>query len=100
MADCFRMGQDLALRLKTKVEELVARYETLARENADMKDRLARYEKDVTKKDLKIKELEKQIENLRLKEAFLGTSGDRAQARRKVARLIKEIDACVSLLDE
>lgn len=94
------MGQDLALRLKTKVEELVARYETLARENADMKDRLARYEKDVTKKDLKIKELEKQIENLRLKEAFLGTSGDRAQARRKVARLIKEIDACVSLLDE
>jgi hypothetical protein len=35
-----------------------------------------------------------------LKEAFLGTSGDRMQARRKVARLIKEIDACVSLLDE
>lgn len=94
------MGQDLALRLKTKVEELVARYETLARENADLKDRLARCETDITKKDLKIKELEKQIENLRLKEAFLGTSGDRAQARRKVAKLIKEIDACVSLLDE
>lgn len=94
------MGQDLALRLKTKVEELVARYETLARENADLKGRLARCETDITKKDLKIKELEKQIENLRLKEAFLGTSGDRAQARRKVAKLIKEIDACVSLLDE
>lgn len=94
------MGQDLALRLKTKVEELVARYETLARENADLKDSLARCETDITKKDLKIKELEKQIENLRLKEAFLGTSGDRAQARRKVAKLIKEIDACVSLLDE
>ena len=94
------MGQDLALRLKTKVEELVARYETLARENADLKSRLARCETDITKKDLKIKELEKQIENLRLKEAFLGTSGDRMQARRKVARLIKEIDACVSLLGE
>lgn len=94
------MGQDLALRLKTKVEELVARYETLARDNADLKARLARCETDITKKDLKIKELEKQIENLRLKEAFLGTSGDRAQARRKVAKLIKEIDACVSLLDE
>ena len=35
-----------------------------------------------------------------LKEAFLGTSGDRAQARRKVAELIREIDACVSLLNE
>jgi chromosome segregation ATPase len=94
------MGQDLATRLKTKVEELVARYETLARENADMKARLDRCEKAISKKDLKIKELEKKIENLRLKEAFLGTTGDRTQAKRKVAKLIKEIDACVSLLDE
>lgn len=94
------MAQDLAIRLKTKVEELVGRYETLARENVELKARLDRCEKDISKKDLKIKELEKQIENLRLKEAFLGTTGDRTQARRKVARLIKEIDACVSLLDE
>lgn len=94
------MAQDLAIRLKTKVEELVGRYETLARENVELKARLDRCEKDISKKDLKIKELEKQIENLRLKEAFLGTTSDRTQARRKVARLIKEIDACVSLLDE
>lgn len=94
------MGQDLATRLKTKVEELVARYETLDRENLELKARLDRCEADISKKDQKIKELEKQTENLRLKEAFLGTSGDRAQARRKVARLIKEIDACVSLLDD
>ena len=94
------MGQDLATRLKTKVEELVARYETLDRENLELKARLDRCEADISKKDQKIKELEKETENLRLKEAFLGTSGDRAQARRKVARLIKEIDACVSLLDD
>ncbi|MBR1538763.1 MAG: hypothetical protein IJ636_04575 [Bacteroidales bacterium] len=94
------MGQDLATRLKTKVEELVARYETLDRENIELKARLEHCEADISKKDQKIKELEKQIENLRLKDAFLGTSGDRAQARRKVARLIREIDACVSLLDD
>lgn len=94
------MGQDLATRLKSKVETLIAKSETLDRENAALKARLARYEKETEKKDNRIKDLEKQIENLRLKEAFLGTSGDRAQARRKVARLIKEIDACVSLLGE
>jgi phage shock protein A len=94
------MGQDLAIRLKTKVEELIARCETLDQENAVLKASLARFEADKEKKENRIKELEKQIDNLRLKEAFLGTSGDRAQARRKVARLIKEIDACVSLLGE
>ena len=94
------MEQDLAVRLKSKVEELVARYERLVKENADMQARLVRYESELNKKDNKLKELEKQISDLRLKEAFLGTSGDRAQARRKVAQLIKEIDACVSLLNE
>jgi len=94
------MGQDLAQRLNSKVEELVARYETLARENADLKASLSRIEKDINKKDHRIEELEKQLENLRLKEAFLGTSADRTQARKKVARLIREIDACVSLLNE
>ncbi|MBQ9398430.1 MAG: hypothetical protein IJU08_08040 [Bacteroidales bacterium] len=94
------MGQDLAIRLKSKVEELIARCETLDRENAGLKASLARFEADKEKKENRIKELEKQIDNLRLKEAFLGTSGDRTQARRKVARLIKEIDACVSLLGD
>ena len=94
------MGQDLAIRLKSKVVELIARCETLDRENAGLKASLARFEADKEKKENRIKELEKQIDNLRLKEAFLGTSGDRTQARRKVARLIKEIDACVSLLGD
>lgn len=94
------MEQDLATRLKTKIEELVSRYETLARENADLKTRLSRCEKELEKKDTKLKDVEKQIDTLRLKEAFLGTTGDRTQARKKVARLIKEIDACVSLLNE
>lgn len=94
------MRQDLATRLKTKVETLIARSEALDRDNAELKARLARCETENEKKDKRIKDLEKQIENLRLKEAFLGTSGDRMQARRKVARLIKEIDACVSLLGE
>ena len=94
------MEKDLAIRLKTKVEELIARYETLDRENAALRASLEKLETDNQKKDLKIKELEKQIDNLRLKETFLGTSADRTQAKKKVARMIKEIDACVSLLND
>ena len=94
------MEQDLATRLKSKIEELVSRYETLDRENTDLKTRLSRCERELDKKDTKLKELERQLDTIRLKEAFLGTSEDRTQARRKVARLIKEIDACVALLNE
>ena len=94
------MEQDVATRLKAKIEVLLSRYETLDRENAEIKARLARCEKELERKDTKLKELEKQTDILRLKEAFLGTSDDRTQARRKIARLIREIDACVNLLNE
>ena len=73
------MEQDLANRLKTKVEELISRYESLASENAELRASLARYESDNHKKEQRVKELEKQIDNLRLKDAFLGTSVDRTQ---------------------
>ena len=94
------MEQDLATRLKSRIEELVSRYETLDRENAGLKARLARCEKELDKNNTRIKDLEKQTDILRLKEAFLGSSEDKTQARRKVARLIKEIDACIGLLNE
>jgi predicted nuclease with TOPRIM domain len=94
------MEQDLAIRLKSKVEELISRYESLATENAGLRDSLAKSESDNQKKEQRIKELEKKIDNLRLKDAFLGTAVDRTQAKKKVARLMKEIDACVSLLNE
>ena len=66
------MENDLAIRLKSKVEELISRYETLDRENAVIKAKLDRVEAELTKKDNKITELEKQIKDLRLKEVFLG----------------------------
>jgi len=96
----FVMEQDLAVRLKSKVEELISRYESLATENAGLRASLAKSESDNQKKEQRIKELEKKIDSLRLKDAFLGTAVDRTQAKKKVARLMKEIDACVSLLNE
>ncbi|MCR5709570.1 MAG: hypothetical protein K6G79_03705 [Bacteroidales bacterium] len=94
------MEQDLAFRLKTKVEELIARCERLSGENDGLRTALARCEEDNRKKNEKIKEQEKQLDSLRLKEAFLGSSADRLQARRKIAGLMKEIDECVNLLNE
>ena len=48
------MEQDLATRLKSRIEELVSRYETLDRENADLKARLSRCERELDKKDTKL----------------------------------------------
>ena len=94
------MQQDLASRLKAKIEELIARCEKLEGENSALSAELRRCSEELDKKNEKLKEQERQLDHLRLKEAFLGTSADRSQARRKIAGLIREIDECVNLLDE
>ena len=46
----------------------------------------------------RIEDLEQQVDNLHLSEAF-GVAGDGSAAKEKIERLIKEIDKCISLLE-
>ena len=45
-----------------------------------------------------IGDLEQQVNNLQLSQAF-GAAGDPGAAKEKIERLIKEIDKCISLLE-
>lgn len=94
------MGEDLVIRLKSKIEELIARYESLKVENEELKARLAQSDAQLVTKTQKLNQLERQIGNLQLTEALKGSSGDSARAKRKVAALIKEIDKCIGLLND
>ena len=51
-------------------------------------------------KDNTIKELKGRLDNLQLTLALGSSSPDRAEAKRKVAVLIKEIDKCMALLND
>ena len=48
----------------------------------------------------KEKELEKKVNNLQLVEAFKSSSADVKEAKQKIARLVKEIDKCIALLND
>ena len=46
-----------------------------------------------------ILELERQIDNLKLTEAFKGRAINSTEAKRKVDSLVKEIDRCIKLIE-
>ena len=46
-----------------------------------------------------ITELEREIDNLKLKGAFMAGGTDNAQARKRIDRLVKEIDRCITLME-
>lgn len=86
--------------LHRNFEKLIALYEASRDENISLRSRLETAEADCGALKERIAELERQIDNLKLAEAFLIPADGTGQARQKVDTLIKEIDKCISLLEK
>ncbi len=87
--------------LHKNFEKLIALYETSREENVSLKSQLEKATADCKTLSDRIVELERQIDNLRLAEAFSAApEGGNGEARLRVDRLIREIDKCISLLEK
>ena len=83
---------------RTQIEQLIARYEAEKAENARLREELHTWEETGAALRKQIKELESEIETRKLTEAFSGGAAD--DVRAKVDKLIKEIDKCISYLED
>lgn len=84
--------------IKTDIEKLIALYESERSERERLHEELVRCKADNESCRKRIEDLEQQVDNLQLSKAF-GVTGDGAAAKEKIERLIKEIDKCISLLE-
>lgn len=78
-------------RLISRYEEQRQRADSLAAKLSDLETEVRKYRKQIT-------ELNQQIDNLRLLNAFMADP-DPKDARARVDSLIKEIDRCIRLLE-
>lgn len=84
--------------LRKDIEKLISLYEAEKAERVKLQSLLAesRAENETCRKQ--IGDLEQQVNNLQLSEAF-GATGDKVAAKERIEKLIKEIDKCISLLE-
>ena len=85
--------------LKERIKRLIEAYES---ESAERKRLQAELEKSTSQNEAyakQITELERTIDNLKLADAFKAGNADNAEARKKIDRLIKEIDKCITMLE-
>ena len=84
--------------VKQIIGQLIAAYE---KEKAERQRLQSELEESLQKNEAyrkQITELERQIDNQKLAGAFM-TGGDNAESKKKIDRLIKEIDKCISLME-
>ena len=89
---------DMLESLRKDIEKLISLYEAEKAERIRLQTLLAESEAEKESCRKQIGDLEQQVNNLQLSEAF-GAAGDRAAAKEKIDKLIKEIDKCISLLE-
>ena len=85
--------------LRQSIRRLISLYETEKSERARLESELEKAQMQNETCKEQITELKKEIDNLKLKQAFMADSADNTHARKKIDKLIKEIDRCISLME-
>ena len=85
--------------IKAGIEKLVSAYEAEKETRRALNEELRQAKAQNENYRKQITELEKKIDNLKLSEAFIGTSGNGEAARERIDRMIREIDKCISLME-
>ncbi|HIZ87076.1 MAG TPA: hypothetical protein IAC03_02820 [Candidatus Coprenecus pullistercoris] len=92
---------------KVKIEHFISTYEGLLmrqrelRQELERKDsEIAEYKDKLENSNNKIKELEQKIDKLQMAGAFEASAVDVKEAKQNINRLVREIDRCISLLND
>ena len=84
--------------LRQRIQKLIALYEFEKAERIRLCLELEKAQKQNEACKEQIIELEREIDNLKLAEAFKASGTDNAEAKKKIDKLIKEIDKCITLM--
>ena len=85
--------------VKQNIKQLIAAYETEKTERTRLQSALEQAEAQNESYRKQITELERQIDNLKLAEAFKAGGEGSPEAKKKINSLLKEIDRCITLLE-
>lgn len=85
--------------LKQRIRQLIALYEAEKTERIKLQIELEKVNRHNEAYRTQITELDRQIDNLKLSKAFVADGTDNVQAIKKIDKLMKEIDKCISLME-
>ncbi|MEF9931154.1 MAG: hypothetical protein RSC28_01005 [Bacteroidales bacterium] len=93
-------SQILVGRLKDHIGHIISKYESVLSDNILLKDELLQCKNELETNKNIIDELEIKLEQLQLTKAFGSSSKDVKEAKQKIGRIVKEIDKCISMLND
>ncbi len=93
-------SQIIVEKLKGRIEQIISKYELSLSENVSLKEELEKNRRELEESRKRVKELEGKMELMQLGEAFKASSEDVKEAKKKITRIVREIDKCISMLND
>lgn len=93
-------SQIIIRKLKGHIEQIISKYELALSENEALRKELEGCLNELENKNGRIKELEKKVELMQLGDAFKASSEDVKEAKKKIGKIVREIDKCISMLND
>ena len=91
--------ENIYKEINQKIDRLIAKQETLKAENDKLKQKLEISKQAISGTELTIKELNEKIKVLSMAKSLSGDSESNKEMKLKINEMVREIDKCISLLN-
>ena len=84
----------------TRVRQMILQYETLKKENDELYTLVDQREQEIKQLQEKLSQAEADYNSLKMAKMLEVTDGDMETAQKHVAKLIRDVNKCITLLSE
>ena len=92
--------EELIHAFETKLRKLFSEYKSLQEQNASLSAESERRKTELMEAHQEILKLRKDYDHLRMAKNMTGSGEEKAESQKKIAKMVREIDKCIALLDE
>lgn len=87
-------------QFESQVTELIAKYKETKQENILLKIQIVQYQEEMRRLEARVESLQADYERLKLARAFGWNEASKRQANDRLSKLVRDIDRCLTLLNE
>ena len=84
----------------TRVRQMILQYEELKKENSDLYALVAQHEEEIKDLQSQLRQEQEKYRTLKMAKMLEVTDGDMEVAKKRVTKLIRDVNKCITLLSE
>jgi len=92
--------EELIHAFEIKLRKLISEYKSLQLQNAKLKENLDRKQTDLMHAHQEVLELRKNYDHLKIAKSMGASELEKTESKQQIAKMVREIDKCLALLDE